>query len=80
MENTENEDETPENPGNYISDEEQDESMVTKRRKIKGKYFSIRQKTTAKGSKGTIKGKWKPEKAKSRNLTIPMETFSLINI
>jgi len=33
-----------------------------KRVKIKGKYMQVRQRSTGKGKKGTIMGKWKPEK------------------
>jgi len=33
-----------------------------KRIKAKGKYYRVRQRSTKKGKKGTILGKWKPEK------------------
>ena len=33
-----------------------------KRIEIKGKYMQVRQRSTKKGKKGTIMGKWKPEK------------------
>lgn len=39
---------------------------VRKRIKIKGKYMQVRQRSTKKGKKGTIMGKWKPKKRKSK--------------
>jgi hypothetical protein len=33
-----------------------------KRIKIKGHYMRVRQRSTKKGKKGTMMGKWKPEK------------------
>jgi len=33
-----------------------------KRIKIKGHYMQVRQRSTKKGKKGTIMGKWKPKK------------------
>jgi len=37
-----------------------------KRVKIKGRYMQVRQRSTKKGEKGTIMGKWKPKKGKSK--------------
>jgi len=37
-----------------------------KRIKVKGKYLKVRQRSTKKGKKGTIVGKWKPKKEKSK--------------
>jgi len=34
-----------------------------KRIKIRGQYYQVRQRSTKKGKKGTILGKWKPNKA-----------------
>jgi len=36
-----------------------------KRIGIKGHYMQVRQRSTKKGKKGTIMGKWKPEKKKT---------------
>jgi hypothetical protein len=36
-----------------------------KRIKVKGHYMEVRQRSTSKGKKGTIKGKWKPEREPS---------------
>jgi len=36
-----------------------------RRTKIKGKYMQVRQRSTKKGKKGTIMGKWKPNKKKT---------------
>jgi len=33
-----------------------------KRIKIKGRYMQVRQRSTKKGKKGTIMGKWKPKR------------------
>lgn len=33
-----------------------------KRTKVKGHYMQVRQRSTKKGRKGTIMGKWKPKK------------------
>ena len=33
-----------------------------KRTKVRGKYVRVRQRSTKKGRKGTIMGKWKPKK------------------
>jgi len=33
-----------------------------KRTEIKGHYMQVRQRSTKRGMKGTIMGKWKPEK------------------
>ncbi len=33
-----------------------------KRTKVKGHYMQVRQRSTKKGKKGTIAGKWKPKK------------------
>jgi hypothetical protein len=38
-----------------------------KRIKIKGRYYRVRQRSTKKGKKGTIMGKWKPDKKKKRD-------------
>jgi len=40
-----------------------------KRIEVKGHYMQVRQRSTKKGKKGTIMGKWKPEKkpAKKKN-------------
>ena len=35
------------------------------RRRIGGKYFNVRAKSTSGGRKGTIMGKWKPPKKRS---------------
>lgn len=35
-----------------------------KRIKVRGKYMRVRQRSTKKGRKGTIIGKWKPKKKK----------------
>jgi len=37
-----------------------------KRTKIKGHYMKVRQRSTSKGKKGTILGKWKPTTTKTR--------------
>jgi len=37
-----------------------------KRIKVKGHYMQVRQRSTKKGKKGTIMGKWKPKKKKSK--------------
>jgi len=37
-----------------------------KRIKIKGHYMQVRQRSTKKGKKGTIMGKWKPEKKETK--------------
>jgi len=34
-----------------------------KRTKVKGHYMRVRQRSTKKGKKGTIMGKWKPKKS-----------------
>ena len=36
-----------------------------KRIKVKGHYMQVRQRSTEKGNKGTIMGKWKPKKEHS---------------
>ena len=36
-----------------------------KRTEIKGHYMQVRRRSTKKGKKGTIMGKWKPEKKKT---------------
>jgi hypothetical protein len=36
-----------------------------KRIEIKGHYMEVRQRSTKKGKKGTLMGKWKPEKKKT---------------
>jgi len=36
-----------------------------KRIEIKGHYMQVRQRSTKKGKKGTLMGKWKPEKKKN---------------
>jgi hypothetical protein len=37
-----------------------------KRIKVRGKYVRVRQRSTKKGGKGTIMGKWKPKKTATR--------------
>ena len=37
---------------------------MAKRVKIGNKYYIVREKNTSKGKKGSIKGKWKPQKKK----------------
>ena len=37
-------------------------SKPRKRIKIKGRYMQVRQRSTKKGKKGTVMGKWKPKK------------------
>lgn len=37
---------------------------MAKRIKVGNKYYIVREKSTKKGKKGTIKGKWKPKKEK----------------
>jgi hypothetical protein len=42
------------------------EKKPRKRIKVRGKYMRVRQRSTKKGGKGTMMGKWKPEKTASR--------------
>jgi hypothetical protein len=37
-----------------------------KRIKVRGKYVRVRQRSTKKGRKGTIMGKWRPKKTVTR--------------
>ena len=37
-----------------------------KRTEIKGHYMQVRQRSTRKGKKGTVMGKWKPEQKATR--------------
>jgi hypothetical protein len=37
-----------------------------KRIKIKGRYMQVRQRSSKKGKKGTIMGKWKPKRGNSK--------------
>lgn len=45
---------------NNSKDNNEKGDNVVRRIKIRGKYYTIREKSTVKGKKGTIKGKWKP--------------------
>ncbi len=49
------------------NEKEKDEEEMAKRIKIGNKYYVVRERSSSKGRKGTIKGKWKPKRKRKKS-------------